>query len=123
MKRHLIIAILFFLKTLISVGQEFPGKMKIDIQDRLTKQLLVSTPFTVTLNSADKFAFVSDNQGAALTGDLKKGKYKVEVACDNYQTTYYDNIIVGEGKTAYLTFGLLPNRPLTKKERKLLGIK
>lgn len=123
MKRYLIIAILLSFQIFISKGQEFPGKMKIEIKDRLTNQPLVSTTFTVTLNSSSKSVFVSDNSGSATTNELKKGKYKVEVACDNYQTTYYDNIVVGEAKTAYMIFSLLPARPLTKKEKKKLGIK
>ncbi len=104
-------------------AQTWPGKMKILVKDKLTGLPLSSTSYTVTLNDSIKSVLISDTQGNALTGDLRKGPYKVEITCNMYLNATINNIIIGEGKTAYISMELIPARALTRKEKKRLGIR
>lgn len=104
-------------------AQMWPGKLRILIKDKLTGLPLSSTSYTLMLNDSTKSVLTSDTQGQAITGDLLKGPYKVEIACNMYLNAMMNNIIIGEGKTAYITMELIPARPLTRKDKKRLRIR
>lgn len=123
MKKLLLSFLVLLCLQICAYAQTWPGKMRILLKDKLTGMPLSSTSYTVTLNDSTKSVLISDAQGHALTGNLVKGPYKVEIACNMYLNATINNIIIGEGKTAYITMELIPARVLTRKEKKRLGIR
>ncbi|MDZ4664901.1 MAG: carboxypeptidase-like regulatory domain-containing protein [Bacteroidota bacterium] len=127
MKKSILFLLILFFTSVITNGQTIPGKIKIQLNNNFTNQPITSTSFTLVLNDSIKETIKTDTLGYALLGNIKKGSYKVQVFCDNFQTIYYSNILIDEGKTTFSLFKLMPTNPnqnrMTAEQKAFHGIK
>jgi len=127
MKKSILFLLILFFTSVITNGQTIPGKIKIQLNNNFTNQPITSTSFTLVLNDSIKETIKTDTLGYALLGNIKKGSYKVQVFCDNFQTIYYSNILIDEGKTTFSLFKLMTTNPnqnrMTAEQKAFHGIK
>ena len=87
---------------------------------------VINESINVVVNDSATFTLTTDNEGYVVIKDRPKGYYNIKVARVDCQPQEIKGIIIGEGKTAYVTFQLTCAsyiNSLTKKERKKLGYK
>jgi hypothetical protein len=106
MKRNISISGLL-LAGLLAIGQTDFGKLKLHLTNNFTDQPITYTTFTLTLNDNVKSTQATDSLGYFLLSDIKKGNYKIEIGCNNFQTLYHTTII-SENKTSEVTYKLWP---------------
>ncbi len=123
--------ILFFLYiTTNFFGQTFSGGLKLNIQERIKsgdgRQYVTTESITIVLNDSITHILTTDQEGSVSIKSLQKGKYKVKIIRTGCQASEVRDIIIGEGKTAYVTLLLTCAsyiNSLTKKEKRKLGYK
>ena len=122
--------ILIFIATSFC-GQTFSGALKLTVSESVKnetgRQIVANQSLTITLNDSTNLTSTTDAEGyTPIIKNLSPGKYKVKVARTDCQSYEVRDIIIGEGKTAYV--GILFTctsyiNSLTKKEKKKLGYK
>ncbi len=118
--------ILFLISTGIFAQTELGG-LKILVQEK-TKNAgpitVANHPVTITLNDTISYTLTTDQEGSVLIRKLAPGKYTVKIKRDDCQSHQFTGIVVGAGKTAYISAQLSCKayiNSLTKKEKKRLG--
>jgi hypothetical protein len=128
----------FIFLSIIAVVSTFAqGKIKVNVTDELTREPLSSGCTIMTKPDSIRISIPDTNGNVVF--DRAPGKYTIIIRCLGYMTKTITGVVVSEGKTAYVVFplrpdreftrieqyklGLLPEKKLTKKERKELGLK
>jgi hypothetical protein len=112
-------------------GQTFSGALKLSVFEKVKnesgKLAVVNQSLTIFLNDTIRILSTTDADGSTqFIKNLSPGKYNVKVVRADCQSYEVRNIIIGEGKTAYVGILLTCTSyitSLTKKEKKKLGYK
>lgn len=107
---------------IIVFGQRTSGVM-ICIKDKKSNQPIINTDAEIAFNDSIKYNLRFDNSGCIEKIEKQPGKHKISVKIDGYLQASMLGIVIGEGKIAYLNYGLTAIKDLTKKEKKQFGIK
>lgn len=113
---------LSFIIQLTVLGQRTSG-VQICVKDKKTNQPMSDAKVQVVFNDSIKLNLQLDNTGCIAKIDKAQGKYSIAVNIDGYLQSSINGVIIGEDKTAYLTYGVTAIKDLTKKEKKYFGIK
>lgn len=105
-----------------------PQGIKLTISEKTKKgsKPVTSGQIEISFNDSIKMTLVPDNEGCVGVIPLNRGAYDIKCKYQDCLISETKNIVVGEGKTAFVTMALTcPTylNSLTKKEKKRLGIK
>lgn len=126
MKKEFLILILFTFSVQLHSQAIRPQGIKLSVSER-TKQgskPIASGQVEITLNDSIKRVLSPDAEGSLGVIPLAQGSFTIKCKYRDCQIAEVKNIVVGEGKTAYVTLALTcPSyiRSLSKRERKKLG--
>ena len=121
--------ILLFVATNI-FGQAFSGGLRVTVQEKTKNPdsfyVPINVPVTIILNDSLKYDLTTDSEGSVALKNLAVGKYSVKTVRKDCEVYEIKGILIGEGKTAYMSVRLTCAdyiKSLTKKEKKKLGYK
>jgi hypothetical protein len=106
MKKIYLAVVLFVLVGFSGVAQNDNGAIKITLQDRTTKEAIPFANVVAYKDGVQVGVATTNMDGEAFIKPLSAGKYSVKGVYVGYQAQEIKDIIVGEGKTAYVTLGL-----------------
>ncbi len=89
-----------------AVAQTGNGAIKITLQDKSTKETIPFANVVAYKDGVQVGVATTNMEGEAFIKPLEPGKYTVKGVYVGYQATEIKDVIVGEGKTAYITIPL-----------------
>ena len=105
MKKIYLAVVLVVFSTLSALAQS-DGAIKVILQDRDTKEPLPFANVIATKDGVQVGVATTNMEGEAFIKPLAPGKYSVKGVYVGYQPAQSEGVVVGEGKTAYVTLGL-----------------
>lgn len=106
MKKIYLSFVLVFLVGFSALAQTDNGAIKILLQDNATKEAIPFANVVAYKDGVQVGVATTNMDGEAYIKPLSPGKYTVKGVYIGYQAKEIKDIIVGEGKTAYVTLGL-----------------
>lgn len=92
-----------------------------NVSDKRTP--VINTKFEITLNDTIKLELTTGSDGLLGKIPLDKGSYNIRLDNKEFLPAEVKDIVVGEGKTAYVDIMCRRITTLSKEEKKKLGIK
>lgn len=119
MKHSYIITFLLLSFVITVFGQNKIGSVRITIKKKLTNEAFTDSVF-VSLNNIDttSYRLMPNPDGEIIIKSLEPGKYNFNVSANGYYTTTIKNVIIGEGKTSHLDFGMTIKEGVNSKTNK-----
>src|SRR6476659_1543483 len=106
MKKIYLAVVLFVLTSLSALAQNDGGAIKVIVQDKATKEPIPFASVVAFKDGVQVGVSTTNMDGEAFIKPLSPGKYTVKGVYVGYQTMEIKDVVVGEGKTAYVTMGL-----------------
>lgn len=106
MKRIYLAVVLVVFTALSALAQNDNGAIKIVLQDKNTKEAIPFANVVAYKDGVQVGVATTNMDGEAIIKPLAPGKYNVKGVYVGYQAQEIANVVVGEGKTAYVTIGL-----------------
>src|SRR6218665_3585299 len=106
MKKIYLAIVLFVLVGFSGVAQNDNGAIKITLQDRTTKEAIPFANVVAYKDGVQVGVATTNMDCEVFIKPLSAGKYSVKGVYVGYQAQEIKDIIVGDGKTAYVTLGL-----------------
>jgi len=106
MKKLYLSAVLFLLGTLSLFAQSDNGAIKVLLQDKNTKEPIPFANVVAFKDGVQVGVATTNIDGEAFIKPLAPGKYSVKGVYLGYQPMEIRDVVVGEGKTAYVTLSL-----------------
>lgn len=99
-------AVLMVFMGLSAVAQNDNGAIKVILQDKATKEAIPFANVVAYKDGVQVGVATTNMDGEAFIKPLAPGKYTVKGVYVGYQALEVKDVVVGEGKTAYVTLGL-----------------
>jgi hypothetical protein len=107
MRKNIYVAIiLIFFTGLSAFAQSGAGAIKVLLQDKTTKEAIPFANVVAYKDGVQVGVATTNMDGEAFIKPLDPGKYSVKGVYVGYQAQEIKDVIVGDGKTAYVTIGL-----------------
>jgi hypothetical protein len=106
MKNFYLAVVLVVFAGLSAFGQNDNGGIKIVLQDKTTKEAIPFANVVAYKDGVQVGVATTNMDGEAVIKPLAPGKYSVKGVYVGYAATQINDIVVGEGKTAYVTVPL-----------------
>lgn len=106
MKKIYLLAVLMVFMGLSAVAQNDNGAIKVLLQDKTTKEAIPFANVVAYKDGVQVGVATTNMDGEAFIKPLAPGKYTVKGVYVGYQALEIKDVVVGEGKTAYVTLGL-----------------
>jgi hypothetical protein len=106
MKKIYLLAVLMVFMGLSAVAQNDNGAIKVLLQDKTTKEAIPFANVVAYKDGVQVGVATTNMDGEAFIKPLSPGKYTVKGVYVGYQSLEIKDVVVGEGKTAYVTLGL-----------------
>ncbi len=106
MKKIYLAVVLTVLVCFSGVAQTDNGAIKIKLEDKATKEAIPFANVVAYKDGVQVGVATTNMDGEAFIKPLSPGKYSVKGVYVGYQAQEIKDVIVGEGKTAYITIGL-----------------
>ncbi|HQQ93340.1 MAG TPA: TonB-dependent receptor plug domain-containing protein [Bacteroidia bacterium] len=106
MKRFYLFLVLIVCCGFSGFSQSDNGAIKVTLQDKATKEPIPFANVVAYRNGVQVGVATTNMDGEAFIKPLTPGKYDVKGVFVGYQATEVKDVVVGEGKTAYVTIGL-----------------
>lgn len=106
MKKIYLLAVLMVFMGLRAVAQNDNGAIKVLLQDKTTKEAIPFANVVAYKDGVQVGVATTNMDGEAFIKPLSPGKYTVKGVYVGYQSLEVKDVVVGEGKTAYVTLGL-----------------
>lgn len=119
MKKSVVLVIFVLMWQSLLKAQQRPSGIKVLVKDKESGFPFMNDSMTVEFNDTGKQQFVSDKDGYAFFS-LAPGAYNMAIRHIGYQGLMIKQVIVGEGKTAYVTMELsnVEGEKIRKKKKK-----
>lgn len=91
---------------LAALAQTGNGAIKIKLEDKANKEAIPFANVVAYKDGVQVGVATTDMEGEAIIKPLEPGKYDVKGVYVGYQASEVKGVIVGDGKTAYVTIGL-----------------
>ncbi|MCE3225940.1 MAG: TonB-dependent receptor [Bacteroidetes bacterium] len=98
--------VLVIFSGLAALAQTGNGAIKITLTDKATKEAIPFANVVAYKDGVQVGVATTDMDGVAMIKPLEPGKYSVKGVYVGYQAAEMKDVIVGDGKTAYVTIGL-----------------
>ncbi|MBA3680148.1 MAG: TonB-dependent receptor plug domain-containing protein [Bacteroidetes bacterium] len=105
-KKIYLAVVLVVFTGLAALAQDGNGAIKILLQDKATKEAIPFANVVAYKDGVQVGVSTTNMDGEAFIKPLSPGKYTVKGVYVGYQASEVKDIIVGDGKTAYITIGL-----------------
>src|ERR1041384_335965 len=102
MKKIYFALVMIVCAVLPSLGQNDNGAIKITLQDKTTKESIPFANVVAYKDGVQVGVSTTNVDGEAIIKPLPPGKYTVKGVYIGYQAAEIKDVIVGEGKTAYI---------------------
>jgi hypothetical protein len=106
MKKIYLAVVLVVFIGLSALAQNDNGAIKIVLQDKNTKEAIPFANVVAYKDGVQVGVSTTNMEGEAVIKPLAPGKYTVKGVYVGYQATEIKDVVVGEGKTAYITIPL-----------------
>ena len=107
MRKNIYLAIVFaFFTGLAGFAQSGNGAIKVILQDKVTKETIPFANVVAYRDGIQVGVATTNMDGEAFIKPLEPGRYSVKGVFVGYQAQEVKDVLVGEGKTAYVTIGL-----------------
>src|ERR1043165_5577015 len=106
MKKIYFALVMIVSAVLPSLGQNDNGAIKITLQDKTTKEVIPFANVVAYKDGVQVGVSTTNMDGEAMIKPLPPGKYTVKGIYVGYQAMEIKDVVVGEGKTAYVTLPL-----------------
>ncbi len=106
MKKIYLAVVLFVLTSLSALAQNDGGAIKVILQDKATKEPIPFANVVAYKDGVQVGVATTNMDGEAYIKPLAPGKYNVKGVFVGFQPTEIKDVVVGEGKTAYVTLPL-----------------
>lgn len=106
MKKIYLLAVLMVFAGLSALAQNDNGAIKVILQDKTTKEAIPFANVVAYKDGVQVGVATTNMDGEAFIKPLAPGKYAVKGVYVGYQTLEIKDVVVGEGKTAYVTLPL-----------------
>lgn len=106
MKKIYLAVVLVIFVGLSAIGQNDNGAIKIKLEDKATKEAIPFANVVAYKDGVQVGVSTTNMDGEAYIKPLSPGKYTVKGVYVGYQASQISDVVVGEGKTAYITIGL-----------------
>lgn len=107
---------LFLMVSCMVFAQQKAQGIKLLVKDKFTGNTIADS-VVVTFNDSIKFDTVSD-AGGYYFFSLPVGNYRIRIDRSRYNSQLLSGIMVGEGKTAYVTMEIDKPEPLNRKTKR-----
>jgi hypothetical protein len=107
---------LFLMVSCMVFAQQKAQGIKLLVKDKFTGNTIADS-VVVTFNDSIKFDAVSD-AGGYYFFSLPVGNYRIRIDRRRYNSQLLSGIMVGEGKTAYVTMEIAKPEPLNRKTKR-----
>lgn len=98
--------IILILSGFTALAQDNNGAIKVTLIDKATKETIPFANIVAYQGGVQVGVATTNMDGECFIKPLRPGKYNVKGVFVGYQASEVQNIVVGEGKTAYVTIGL-----------------
>jgi hypothetical protein len=116
MKKVYLALVMSFLAGFALRAQNDNGAIRIVLQDKATKEVIPFANVVAYKDGVQVGVGTTDMDGEAIIKPLPPGKYTVKGIYVGYQATEIKDVVVGEGKTAYITIPLATGEGVNLKE-------
>lgn len=106
MKKIYLAVVLVIFVSLSAIAQNDNGAIKVVLQDGTTKEAIPFANVVAYKDGVQVGVATTNMDGEAIIKPLAPGKYTVKGVYVGYAPKEYKDVVVGEGKTAYVTIGL-----------------
>ncbi|MBK9283069.1 MAG: TonB-dependent receptor plug domain-containing protein [Sphingobacteriaceae bacterium] len=107
MRKNIYLAVVFaFFTSLAGMAQTGNGAIKVVLQDKVTKETIPFANVVAYKDGVQVGVATTDMEGEATIKPLEPGKYSIKGVYVGYQAQEIKDVVVGDGKTAYVTIGL-----------------
>src|SRR5688572_765069 len=106
MKKIYLAVVLFVLTSLSAFAQNDGGSIKVVLVDKATKEPIPFANVVAYKDGVQVGVSTTNMDGEAYIKPLAPGKYNVKGVFVGFQPTEIKDVVVGEGKTAYVTLPL-----------------
>src|ERR1043165_1045371 len=106
MKKIYLAVVLLVLVGFSANAQTDNGAIKIVLQDKTTKEAIPFANVVAYKDGVQVGVATTNMDGEAFIKPLSPGKYAVKGVYVGYQAQEIKDVVVGDGKTAYITIGL-----------------
>ena len=105
-KQIYLAVVLVVFTSLAALAHDGNGAIKVVLQDKATKEAIPFANVVAYKDGVQVGVSTTNMDGEAFIKPLSPGKYTVKGVYVGYQAAEVKDIIVGDGKTAYITIGL-----------------
>ena len=106
MIKKIYLAVVLVVFTGLAALAQGNGAIKVVLQDKATKEAIPFANVVAYQDGVQVGVSTTNMDGEAFIKPLSPGKYTVKGVYVGYQAAEVKDIVVGEGKTAYITIGL-----------------
>ncbi|MEI6020384.1 MAG: carboxypeptidase regulatory-like domain-containing protein [Bacteroidota bacterium] len=106
MKKIYLAVVLVIFVSLSALAQNDNGAIKVVLQDKSTKEAIPFANVVAYKDGVQVGVATTNMDGEAFIKPLSPGKYMVKGVYVGYQAAEIKDVVVGEGKTAYVTISL-----------------
>lgn len=121
MKKIYLAVVLFVLVGFSAIGQNDNGAIKITLTDRTTKEAIPFANVVAYKDGVQVGVATTNIDGEAIIKPLTPGKYSVKGVYVGYQALEVKDVLVGDGKTAYVPMGLTNGEGVKLDEVEVVG--